>query len=109
MSFHRLGPHATLFLLTAILSLSAVTAFGQTTAARPDRGTRPNGSYAVSDLENISLQNGNVNLNIPLASLPAIAGGKLSWTLTAQYSSKVWDVREPRKSAKPSICLNILM
>ena len=66
--------------------------FGQTTAARPDRGTRPNGSYAVSDLENISLQNGNVNLNIPLASLPAIAGGKLSWTLTAQYSSKVWDV-----------------
>ncbi|HEY3579656.1 MAG TPA: hypothetical protein VGK82_03900, partial [Pyrinomonadaceae bacterium] len=65
---------------------------GQTTAARPDRGTRPNGSYSISDIENISLQNGNVNLTIPLASLPPLAGGKLSWSLNAQYNSKVWDV-----------------
>ncbi len=57
-------------------------------AARPDRGTRPVGSYSVSDIENINLVNGNVNLSIPLASLPPIAGGKLSWTVNARYNSK---------------------
>jgi RHS repeat-associated protein len=62
------------------------------TAARPDRGITPNGAYSVSDLENISLQNGNLNLSIPLASLPTIAGGKLSWTISASYNSKLWDV-----------------
>lgn len=32
-------------------------------AARPDRGVRPNGTYSVSDIENISLTNGNLNLS----------------------------------------------
>src|ERR1041384_5656294 len=83
--------HANIVLVFAMLLLSAPLTLAQTTAARPDRGTRPNGSYSISDIENISLQNGNVNLNIPLASLPPIAGGKLSWSLNAQYNSKVWD------------------
>ena len=61
-------------------------------AARPDRGTGPNRSYAISDIENINLQNGNVNLRIPLASLPPIAGGKLSMGAIARYNSKLWDV-----------------
>jgi RHS repeat-associated protein len=52
----------------------------------------PNGSYSISDIENINVLNGNINIHIPLASLPPIAGGKLSWTLTAQYNTKVWDV-----------------
>ena len=43
-------------LLLAVLFLSAANVIAQTTAARPDRGTMPNGSYAVSDIENISLQ-----------------------------------------------------
>jgi hypothetical protein len=85
-------PYAHLYLLLVILLLGATAVYSQTTAARPDRGTRPNGSYSVSDIENISLQNGNVNLNIPLASLPPMAGRKLSWSLNAQYNSKVWDV-----------------
>ena len=55
-------------------------ALGQQTAARPDRGTMPGATYQTSDIENISLSNGNVNLSIPLASLPPMAGGKLSWT-----------------------------
>jgi hypothetical protein len=58
-------------------------------ASRPDRGVMPNGSYAISDIENINVLNGNVNIRIPLASLPPIAGGKLSWTITAQYNSKI--------------------
>ena len=61
-------------------------------AARPDRGAAMNRNYLVSDVENINLQNGNVNLSIPLASLPPIAGGKLSWTISANYNSKIWDV-----------------
>lgn len=92
MTSHYSHASVNLFLLLVILFLSATTVFAQTTAARPDRGTMPNGSYSVSDIENISLQNGNLNLNIPLASLPPIAGGKLSWSLNAQYNSKIWDV-----------------
>jgi RHS repeat-associated protein len=45
----------------------------------------------VSDIENISTTNGNLNLSIPLASLPPIAGGKLGWTINAIYNSKLWD------------------
>src|ERR1043165_1095706 len=90
MTSHK--SHANILLVLAIVLLSAPLTLAQTTAARPDRGARPNGSYSVSDIENISLQNGNVNLNIPLAALPPIAGGKLSWSLSAQYNSKVWDV-----------------
>jgi hypothetical protein len=82
-----------LLLTLALLALNTALVSGQDTpAARPDRGVRPNGTYSVSDVENISLQNGNVNLNIPLASLPPIAGGKLSFGFSAFYNSKVWDV-----------------
>src|SRR5258708_4263541 len=68
------------------------TAFSQQTAARPDRGIMPGASYSVSDTENISLSNGNLNLSIPLAGLPPIAGGKLKFTLSAVYNSKLWNV-----------------
>ena len=61
-------------------------------AARPDRGATLNRNYLASDVENVNLQNGNVNLSIPLAALPPIAGGKLSWTVSAHYNSKLWDV-----------------
>lgn len=74
-----------IFAVLAVLSFLTSAALAQTTAARSDRGTTPNGSCAVSDLENISLSNGNVNLTIPLASLPPLAGGKLSWTLNTYY------------------------
>jgi len=75
----------------------------QTTAARPDRGVMPNGSYSVSDIENISLQNGNVNLAIPLASLPPIAGGKLGWTLKAHYNSKLWDLTRTQANGEDEL------
>lgn len=85
---------ARLFLLStlSILYASSFRVFAQTTAARPDRGMMPNGSYAITDIEQISLQNGNLGLTIPLASLPPIAGGKLSWTINAHYNSKLWNV-----------------
>src|ERR1700752_5200365 len=61
-------------------------------AARPERGAALNRNYLASDIENINMQNGNVQLSIPLAALPPIAGGKLSWTVSANYNSKIWDV-----------------
>jgi RHS repeat-associated protein len=94
---------ALLALLTMFITGSAVVA--QTTAARPDRGTMPGASYSVSDIENISLTNGNVNLSIPLASLPPIAGGKLKFTLSAVYNSKLWnDTRSEQQNPPYAGC-----
>src|ERR1700752_1640876 len=83
-----------------LLLLISLTCMAQE-ASRPARGVMPNGSYSVSDIENISLQNGNVNINIPLASLPPIAGGKLSWTVSANYNSKLWNVTRYQKNDDP--------
>lgn len=88
-----------------LLALSLIVAFDFAVpaqeASRPDRGLVPNGAFSVSDIENINLLNGNVNLNIPLASLPPIAGGKLSWTVSAQYNSKVWNVTRAQVNDDP--------
>ena len=78
-------------LILVLVALNS-TVVGQTTAARPDRGINAAGAYSVSDIENVNLQNGNVNLAIPLASLPPIAGGKLSLTVSATYNSKLWNM-----------------
>jgi RHS repeat-associated protein len=77
--------------IVTMLALLSHTTFGQSAAARPDRGAMPTGAYSVSDIEKVNLQNGNLSLSIPLAGLPPIAGGKLSWTLNAEYNSKMWD------------------
>ncbi len=89
-------------LLTALFAaLPGVGALAQSgspgAAARPDRGAAA-GSYALSEFEGISLTNGNLNLSIPLASLPPMAGGRLLLTLRAVYNSKLWNVtrREER-------------
>ena len=86
-------PSLPLFVFSAIVLLFLPSVLvAQTTAARPDRGIMPGASYSVSDIENISLTNGNVQLTIPLASLPPIAGGKLKFTLNAVYNSKLWNI-----------------
>jgi hypothetical protein len=81
-----------LFAILAPTLLLAASAAAQTPpAARPDRGTMTGASHSVSDVESVSLTNGNVSLPIPLASLPPVAGGKLSWTVSATYNSKLWN------------------
>lgn len=62
------------------------------TTTRPDRGFGGGGSFQSTDIDSISLQNGGVNLHIPLASLPPMSGGKLAYTLEATYNSKLWQV-----------------
>ena len=90
------GARLSIVILLALICVSA--AMAQTSVnAHPDRGISPFGSYSVSDIENISLSNGAVNLAIPLASLPSIAGGKLSFTFKAYYSSKIWDTRSEER------------
>lgn len=86
----------------ALLLTASSTLFGQQTAARPDRGVNPGGSYSVSDIENINLQSGNVQLSIPLAALPATAGGKLSFGLSLNYNSKLWNVTRKEQDASSS-------
>ena len=73
------------------LTASVSVVFSQQ-SPRPDRGFMPNGSYSASDLDSVNLQNGNLTVTIPLASLPPIAGGKLSSTVYATYNSKLWNV-----------------
>jgi RHS repeat-associated protein len=62
----------------------------------------PTGAYAVSDIENISLTNGNLNIGIALASLPPIAGGKVGFTVRATYNSKLWDAVRAEAQTDPS-------
>ncbi|MGZ5530180.1 MAG: hypothetical protein ACXWJB_16000, partial [Limisphaerales bacterium] len=61
----------------------------------------PNRTYSVSDIESVSLKNGNVNVSIDLAGLPPIAGGKLSWLIKAEYNGKLWDVTRSQQNYDP--------
>lgn len=79
-----------LFIVFSLGIISAATA--QQTAARPDRGIGPIGTFSASDIDTVNLANGDLNISIPLASLPPMAGGKLSFGFTAVYNSKVWNV-----------------
>ena len=92
---------STKFVLAAALVFVFFSLTMAQQASRPDRGLMPNGSYSISDIENINVLNGNLNIHIPLASLPPIAGGKLSWTISAQYNSKVWDVTRYQQNDDP--------
>ena len=87
----KLLPHSLAAFLLAVVAV--VPGYSQTgdTAAKPDRGMSSSSSYALSELENINLSNGNLTISIPLASLPAIAGGKLNFTLKATYNSKLFN------------------
>jgi RHS repeat-associated protein len=62
----------------------------QDLTGRPNRGMFGKETQAASQIDSINLQNGGVSLDVPLASLPPMAGGKLSYTLTAHYNSKLW-------------------
>ncbi len=60
------------------------------TAQQPDRGFQAANSYAAAGLGAVNLTNGNVVLNIPIASLPAGRGGSPGYSVNLQYNSKLW-------------------
>ena len=57
----------------------------------PDRGVKAGNSYSISDIENVNLTNGNLMLNIPLASLPGRGSGP-GVKVSLRYDSKLWDI-----------------
>ena len=96
---------ATRIFSIALVLFAAFSAAIAQSAARPDRGASLNRNYLVSDVENISLENGGVNLSIPLAALPPIAGGKLSWVVNANYSSNIWNVTRVQEEPQGAVFL----
>lgn len=80
-----------LILLIAILLVITTRANGQS-GSSPDRGFKPTGSYSISDIESINLENGNLSLNVPLASLPP-GRGSLTGGVSLIYNSKLWDAK----------------
>jgi len=79
--------------LSLTFLMSIVVANAQPLTARPDQGMSGNGGFQAGQVDAINLQNGALTAQIPLASLPPIAGGKLSYTLTASYNSKIWEAK----------------
>jgi RHS repeat-associated protein len=59
---------------------------------KPDRGFQPANSYSISDIENVNLTNGNLMMNIPLASVPGRGSGP-GVAISARYDSKLWNTR----------------
>jgi hypothetical protein len=88
---------------TAAIHLLLALAFGcpagiQVQAQDPDgkpssRGVQPGGSYALSELETVQLNGGNLSYAIPLAALPPSRGGKLRPAVSLLYNSRLYDTK----------------
>ena len=74
----------------SIIVLSGLNIFGQ----QPDRGFRTANSYATSGLDAVNMANGNLILNIPVATLPVGRGGSPGYGISLQYNSKLWESKE---------------
>jgi RHS repeat-associated protein len=105
------APAFCIALLTLCSFIITVRAQDESSA---QRGFHPGSSYALSDIETISMSGGNLMQNIPLASLPAGRGGSPGFTLALAYNSKLYDsqidivpnpqgVEEARTHLGPSI------
>jgi RHS repeat-associated protein len=60
-------------------------------AKAQERGFQPGASYALSDIEAINASNGNMIVQIPLASLPPGRGGVSGPELKLVYNSKLYE------------------
>ncbi len=81
-----------LFLIILFFSVLSIQAQDDD---NPKRGFNPGGSYAISQIETINKTDGNVMLNIPLASLPPGRTG-LNATVYLTYNSKLWNSTSTR-------------
>jgi len=77
-------------ILSVLMLGQSAFATAGTSMKAPDRGFSPGKSYAISDIESTSMQNGNLMLNMPLGSLPPGRGG-MSAGVNLSYNSKLWD------------------
>ena len=74
--------------IIAILLFSVCRSFAQN-AVGDERGILPYGTYQGGDVDQIDVKNGNVNIRIPLFSLPELGKLKLSYSLV--YSGQPFD------------------
>lgn len=63
---------------------------GQMEHKNPARGVQNGASYAISDIESINTTNGNLVLNIPLATLPR-GRAEIGQSISLRYNSKLYD------------------
>jgi RHS repeat-associated protein len=78
----------TIEVIFTLLAVVSVLAQPNQPAANPKLGVANGSSYSVSDIESVSLTNGNLMLNIPLAGLPK-GRGEISQSLNLRYNSKL--------------------
>src|SRR2546425_10199085 len=71
-----------------VLACAAGTMLAQD--ENPKRGSYPGASFALGEIESINTTNGNLLVNIPLASLPPGRGG-LAASVRLVYNSKLWE------------------
>jgi RHS repeat-associated protein len=77
--------------LTMFALLLTILFYLSNTARGQERGFQPGGSYALSDIEAINASNGNMIMEIPLASLPPSRGGVPGPQLKLVYNSKLYE------------------
>jgi len=88
----------------AVLGFFAISVDAQD-IANPQRGIQHGQSYQIGDIETINTTNGNLILNIPLASLPK-GRGQTGGGVSLVYNSKLYDTRVeelPDQSQQPSL------
>lgn len=74
-TFAKDSRHALLRTIAGLVLLLSLSAMVLAQEKAPERGFRPAGSYALSDMETISTTSGNLMLRVPLAGLPPGRGG----------------------------------
>jgi len=97
--FSYRGPSVMMRLALSTLSVLVITTclFAQE-ERKPATGYEAGASYSISDIENVNLQNGNLILNIPLASLSSGRGTSPGYTVGLQYNSKIWNSQLQHKT-----------
>lgn len=86
------------FLVVVWILVAGHVGKAQSTTVSPERGFNPGNSYAMSNIETISQNSGNVMLNVPLGSLPS-GRGRSGGGLSINYNSKIWDAELPEPVA----------
>jgi hypothetical protein len=81
---------AQLTALTGLVLILFVPSLAVGQGSTPARGFQPGASYALSDIETINTNNGNLMLNLALGKLAPGRGG-LSGHLQLRYDSKLYD------------------
>src|SRR5689334_20318585 len=75
--------------LGLLIVLAPTNAAGQTQDQDPKTGTYTGASFASSQIESVNITNGNLLVDLPLASLPAGRSG-LRAGVRLSYNSKLW-------------------